>query len=270
MSENFVYPKRITEEMINLAKVDSSWHFAENLNSMLQFGYCKECGLIPQSCKCKNEKNFRNKTILETNYYSFEDYILVEELKDTKITKQYFQTKDPSKSHPYSYENKSMKFFYYKDIINKLNNLTLNFCSDEFFDWLSEPDTINPKSFNDWENVVCIWSGMDGHLWKINDKYPIPGLIHQNYIGGFTDKYFDLNKVKSTLEKFSWVSNVEIIDIPYYNRDSGNQAVEFDYKAPIEMIKEIYSKNQSGMFFEDHFGGVYLKEGINPFNLEKN
>lgn len=58
MSENFVYPKRITEEMINLAKVDSSWHFAENLNSMLEFGYCKKCGLFPKSCKCKNDQDY--------------------------------------------------------------------------------------------------------------------------------------------------------------------------------------------------------------------
>lgn len=216
------------------------------------------------------KKTSSTKTILETNWYSFEDYILVESLQNGKIVKQQFGTKNPPKSHPYSSKNWGMKFLYYKDIINKLKDLTLNFSSNTFFDWLPKPDIINPDSFNDWENVVCVWSAMDGHVWKINDKYPIPGLKRQTYIGGFTDKYFDLNKVKSTLEKLSWVSDIEIVDIPYYNQDSGNQAVEFDYKAPIEIIKEIYSKNKSGIFFEDHFGGTYIKEGINPFNLERN
>ena len=46
-----VKPTRITEDMIRLAKTDDLWHFANNLNAMLQYGYCSECGLVPAGCR---------------------------------------------------------------------------------------------------------------------------------------------------------------------------------------------------------------------------
>jgi len=47
----FVYPDGITEEMMAFAKTDDTFHFAANLNAMLEHGYCKECGLVPSGCE---------------------------------------------------------------------------------------------------------------------------------------------------------------------------------------------------------------------------
>jgi hypothetical protein len=37
--------------MILLAKTADPWHFAANLNSYLQNGYCRKCGLTPNGCE---------------------------------------------------------------------------------------------------------------------------------------------------------------------------------------------------------------------------
>lgn len=46
-----IKPTKVTDEMIKLAKTDDPWHFANNINSMIKFGYCSECGLIPSGCR---------------------------------------------------------------------------------------------------------------------------------------------------------------------------------------------------------------------------
>lgn len=50
MSEDIVKPTRITKEMLRLAYTEDLVHYAENLNAMLQFGYCNKCGLTPDGC----------------------------------------------------------------------------------------------------------------------------------------------------------------------------------------------------------------------------
>lgn len=41
----------ITANMIRFARVDDDWHFASNLNALMQKGYCSKCGLTPEGCK---------------------------------------------------------------------------------------------------------------------------------------------------------------------------------------------------------------------------
>lgn len=48
---DIVYPDKITEEMVLFAtQATRAWHVAANLNAMLQFGYCRTCGLCPVGC----------------------------------------------------------------------------------------------------------------------------------------------------------------------------------------------------------------------------
>ena len=42
--------RRITSEMIRIARVDDDWHFSANLNALMAYGYCKICGLTPDGC----------------------------------------------------------------------------------------------------------------------------------------------------------------------------------------------------------------------------
>lgn len=41
----------VTMDMIKRAKTDDDWHFAQNINAMMKFGYCKKCGLVPSGCE---------------------------------------------------------------------------------------------------------------------------------------------------------------------------------------------------------------------------
>lgn len=43
----------VTEEMVRYASegVTDYWHIAQNLNAMMQDGYCRICGLVPAACK---------------------------------------------------------------------------------------------------------------------------------------------------------------------------------------------------------------------------
>lgn len=47
---DFVYPKWVTVEMLECAKNEDPWHFAGNLNAMLEHGYCRTCKLVPVGC----------------------------------------------------------------------------------------------------------------------------------------------------------------------------------------------------------------------------
>ena len=48
--DRFVRPLRVSEEMLKFARSDDLWHFAANLNAMLNNGYCPKCGLVPDGC----------------------------------------------------------------------------------------------------------------------------------------------------------------------------------------------------------------------------
>ena len=51
-SSDLVMPSSfVTAEMVDFARVEDSWHFATNLNAMMQHGYCTKCGLTPAGCK---------------------------------------------------------------------------------------------------------------------------------------------------------------------------------------------------------------------------
>lgn len=48
---DIIFPERITEDMvIRASKASQPWHVAANLNAMLQFGYCRTCGMCPVGC----------------------------------------------------------------------------------------------------------------------------------------------------------------------------------------------------------------------------
>jgi hypothetical protein len=50
--DRFVMPSDfVTAEMIGFARTEDVWHFAANLNALMQNGYCRVCGLTPNGCK---------------------------------------------------------------------------------------------------------------------------------------------------------------------------------------------------------------------------
>ena len=46
-----IKPKEVTEEVIRVCKVDDYWHFAQNINAVMKYGYCDKCHLVPLGCE---------------------------------------------------------------------------------------------------------------------------------------------------------------------------------------------------------------------------
>ena len=170
---------------------------------------------------------------------------------DEKLTSQSWSVRYGFKNtHPNAFEANKMHFAYYEDIsfLNSESNSNLI----SFYDEIPEPTLIeNWDEFKGFDHVLCVYLSMDGNIYKINDPKPVPLWRHQDYIGGFCNDKYDLNKVESFLKRKGWVRNVKQIEIPYYNRDDDTtRAVVFDYKLPSH--KDLAEKLGSYKIFSQH------------------
>lgn len=55
-----MHPSKISVDMVRIALGETKgtrqrpmdpWHVAANLNAMLEFGYCRRCGMCPAGCE---------------------------------------------------------------------------------------------------------------------------------------------------------------------------------------------------------------------------
>lgn len=92
-------------------------------------------------------------------------------------------------------------------------------------------DLFKVKTFDLSKIMRVTW---ENHLfYNLDNKYPIALPYRIDYIGGVTNEYFDLDIAKKILEKHSYVSELKLIDIPYYNWDENhNKALEFVITLP--------------------------------------
>ena len=68
------------------------------------------------------------------------------------------------------------------------------------------------------ENVL--WFDYSSHLvYRLGQEAPVSGVFHFDYIGGVNNKDFHIEKVFEHLRKNPEVLEVEMEEIPYYNRD---------------------------------------------------
>ena len=153
-------------------------------------------------------------------------------------------------THPDAYDHRRMRFAYYDD---------LSFLDTEDLFWCNW-DEIIPKStmitdwnnFNGISNMLCIYLNMDGNIYKINSSNPIPIWRKQDYISGFCNNEYDLDKVSKLLQNKKYIRNVQIIDIPWYNQDHDcTKAVQFEYKLPSK--KSLALKLKRNKMFKDHY-----------------
>ena len=78
----------------------------------------------------------------------------------------------------------------------------------------------------DKSNLVWFWS--DSHLfYRFRGDMPITRPYLVDYIGGVCNDHYDLDKAETILKKNRWASQIEKIDIPYYNADTSQEAVQF-------------------------------------------
>lgn len=97
-------------------------------------------------------------------------------------------------------------------------------------------DAINLNNFN--EENLARFDGSANLLYKLGNKNPFSIPYYISYISGVTNKEFDLNKAEVVLRESPYVSRINKIEIPYYNRDAGNYAIEFFIRLP----QNIYDK----------------------------
>jgi hypothetical protein len=134
-------------------------------------------------------------------------------------------------------------------------------------DWICPQ--IDTETFDDWENVVCFNGREDGSTWTILYDTPRSVPIRQDYIGGFTNKNFDLDKVEAHLKKHDWVLSVERQEIPSYNSDfPGHEAIEFVVQFPQNKFNELFYKSNKGKGKYPHWS-VVLTSFLNSHPSEE-
>ena len=139
-----------------------------------------------------------------------------------------------SSTHPIAYKPKNLYFQYYDDISFLKSEDCCNY--QDFYKQIPKHSLITDWSiFSDFSHILCVHLGMDGCIYRIDQKNPIPLWRHKDYIGGFTNRDYNLKKVVTKLNRKKWIRDIKIVDIPYYNQDhEETKSVEFDYKLPSE------------------------------------
>jgi hypothetical protein len=177
------------------------------------------------------------------------DFVVTEHYVNEKLNSQ---TWESPLTYVGEYERKNMWFHYYED--TSFLDSEENSNTRGFYDLIPEPTLVTDWDNFDINKVLCIYLVMNGHIYQINKEVPVRLWRRQDYVGGFDNGRYDLDKVVKTLEKKSWIRNIEIIDIPYYNcYDGRNQAVEFDYRLPTATLKQLNGK-LSMMNVDEVFG----------------
>jgi len=196
--------------------------------------------------KVKSEKTKITRTV--TTVLEVGDFNVIDIGIDGKLVDQswLYPNGGFKNTHPNAYKPENFNFEYFEDI----SFLKSNSCVDleDFFDEIPESATLieDWDNFKGFDHVLCIWLGMDGNIYRIDRAKPISLWRHQNYIAGFDNHDYDLARVMEVLSwEKTWIRNIEIVSIPYYNRwDGRDKAVEFEYRAPsrLAMVKKLNRK----------------------------
>jgi len=167
----------------------------------------------------------------EMNHQSF--FVSLEEFKKAREEKEdifhaIFGTKN--------------KYYWFSDelwnVIDEVGFAMSN--KSDIWELLGSPieslDAINLDNFNEENLARC--DGSANLIYKLGNKNPLSIPYHIGYISGVTNKEFDLNKAEVVLKKSPYVSRINKIEIPYYNRGCGSHAIEFFIRLP----QNIYDK----------------------------
>lgn len=181
-------------------------------------------------------------TIIEEQEIEVGNYVCLQTFKNgRKVNQHWKHSRAPHKVGKYS-NAKNMAFHYYKDLSILESDKCVNTTSWDTQEFKTS-FVANPEKFRAFDNLLCDWSIHDHSIWKINEVYPVPLWRSQSYIGGIRNDDYDLDKVEKLFESIPWVRNVKRITIPYYNQPP-DEAVEFEYKLPQEIINDLVDKKR--------------------------
>lgn len=205
-------------------------------------------------------------TKTEQQVYEVDRFICEQTLVNDRVTSQRWTTPNTKESHPYTYENKKLYFYYYDD----LSFLDSEICTNrtEWWDNIPERQFVpmdQIERFNKWNHLLLDHTQMDGFVYQIDSEYPISLWRYQTYIGGIRNDKFNLNIVYNILKNSGWARDIEIINIPYYNMtDDCNKAIEFKFKLPQYIMNDLIDH---GVQFDDLFH-TWEMDRFDPFGLK--
>lgn len=219
-----------------------------------------------------------NKTVIEEFEHDCGDGITFHETRTNgEITGQYFtnkfcQNRDEGKKQ-------NLYYFYFPNLSSFIDNNEL-MCynhDQDFYDYILDHPTIDIEAFSEWENVYC-WDSYSGFLFHIWKEEPIAKPIYCDYIGGYTNKHYDLKKCFDHLAKNPKVSNLEIEEIPSYNSDfNGHAGLKYFYLPDQDELDMLYHKYKKEEFwscrikeeFNTHYRAPLDLLGLQQFKLKE-
>lgn len=150
--------------------------------------------------------------------------------KNDRIIDQYWKTKNPKESHPYTYESEGSRFYYWGAPTFLESDKCANV--EGYFNEIPEnPTFVDPETFSDFDDLLCIHLQYDGYIYRITDPTPVPLWTYVDYIGGICNDNFDLTEARKSLEQFDFVRNIHLGTIPHYSQESDRtKYLSFDYK----------------------------------------
>jgi len=174
-------------------------------------------------------------------------FTVTEEYENGVMIDQKWSIKGGFKTtHPTAYEPDRLRFSYYEDLSFLDYQKPINVADCDVFE--TKPSFItNWNNFKGLSHVFCFWLSMDGYIYNINKKTPMPMWRYQDYIGGLTSKYYrNLPELLEEISKADYIKNAKIIKIPYYS--GGGEAIGFEYKTSKKLMS--YSTNAALNKFE--------------------
>jgi len=134
---------------------------------------------------------------------------------------------------------------------------------------------LRQKNMNKSNLVFIDWSSHT--VYNMESDMPLSCSRRYGYIGGLTNEHFDLIKALKILKKSKFVSNIEKIDIPYYNAKHNDKAIEFICHLPQEIYDKMvkyYRDEKKEEFWmlkaRECIAGHYLRESpFDPLGLKE-
>lgn len=156
----------------------------------------------------------------------------VRTVKGGKLIDQYFKSRKPNETHPYSYEPKHMGFQYYGEDLTEFTSLEPRNRKE----WpksilIEDLDNINASK------LICFSISRDGSNYSFDSKYPLSAQGYARY----TSEYFNLDEIYSILNKLPYVYELNRKKVEYYNQNEVDDLheVTFRYLLTPEITKPI-------------------------------
>ncbi len=171
------------------------------------------------------------------------------------------------------------RYFYITDGLNEFcqSLAKMGFRGGEDFyekmDRYQQENKITIINREDFDPEKLIYFSNEDHLvYSFRRDTPRTRAYYIDYIGGVDNESYDLELAEDILRKNPWVSEIEKVDIPYYNCEKGrNKAIEFIAHLPQEEYDKLvrYFRDEK----KDQYWSVRLKDcfassyQLEPFDI---